>query len=817
MAVVVTPELPKLRSDLRQIQQETADGVAFVLKDPATGRYFRFREAEQFIAQQLDGATPLEAICQRAEAYFGQSCPTDTLKAFVDRLQQLGLLESPTAPRQSSWTAGRVRGDVFYLRLKAFDPDRFLAWCLPKLRFCFTSAFVMSSAVLILFAFGLTLLNEDQITRDAANLYGVGTLVLIWLALFAVDLLHELAHGLTCKRFGGEVHELGFMLLFFQPAFYCNVSDAWLFPRKMARLWVTFAGVYSELCISAVAALIWRVTAPGTWINAVALVIVGTSGIRTFFNFNPLIKLDGYYLLSDALEIPNLRMRSFRYLRAMIIQTLFPGSLWAAAVVQEATPREKKIYLTYSILAGIFSVWLLGSIALWVGGFLVQHYQGSGFLLFTGLLAAVFRRPLKRFAGAVMGALRTAPTRISSMKRPVKSALLLAVAVSVLFLGRMELTISGEFTVLPIQNADVRTEVEGIIQAVFVEEGDLVGQGDPIAALSDRDYRAEFNKTTAEIKEKQAKLRMLELGPRPEEVELARKARVTVETRQEQARKRYAEAGRLRAERQAGAETTAQKGKERVKYAQQSFERLKTLFEKGLISRKELEETEEQMTVRGREVEEAQASLKEVLADDLADFEKEMAVTEKELDEADGRLSVLLAGSRTEEIEATKAEIARLEAQQQLVGERLRLLRIVSPHTGVITTRRMKELVGRLVSKGDLIAEVHDLRTIEGEISIPEQEIADVQVGQDVVLKARAYPTENFEGVVSAIAPAAVKTEGAVAEKIIRVITKIDNAPLRLKSQMTGNAKIYAGKRSIAELLTRRLVRYLRVEFWAWW
>src|SRR5215813_14188484 len=134
--MAVTEELPKLRSDLRQSRQETAEGAVFVLKDPVTGRYFRFREAEQFIAQQLDGTTPLEVVGQRAETHFGQPCPTDTLKGFVDRLQKFGLLESQTDARQSPWTlSGRVRGDLFYLRLKAFDPDRLLTWLLPKLRF----------------------------------------------------------------------------------------------------------------------------------------------------------------------------------------------------------------------------------------------------------------------------------------------------------------------------------------------------------------------------------------------------------------------------------------------------------------------------------------------------------------------------------------------------------------------------------------------------------------------------------------------------------------------------------------------------------
>src|SRR5215813_1871179 len=333
--MAVTEELPRLRSDLRQSRQETAEGAVFVLKDPVTGRYFRFREAEEFIAHQLDGTTPLEVVGQRAEAHLGQACPTDTLKGFVDRLQQFGLLESqPTTPQSSSPTSETIRKDGFYLRLKA---------------------------------------------------------------------------------------------------------------------------------------------------------------------------------------------------------------------------------------------------------------------------------------------------KIASTKRPGITALLLAALVAVALLVRMELTISGEFTVLPLQNADVRAEVEGLLASVSVKEGDQVRQGDLIATLSDRDYRAEFNKTTAEIQEKQAKLRMLKVGPRPEEIDVTRKVLVTAHTRQEQARKRYDEAIKLRTERQTRAEATVEKSKERVKYAQQSVERLTPLYEKGFIARKEFDEVEEQMTVRGRELEEAQASLNQVVYDDLAEFQKDLA------------------------------------------------------------------------------------------------------------------------------------------------------------------------------------------------
>lgn len=146
------------------------------------------------------------------------------------------------------------------------------------------------------------------------------------------------------------------MLIYLQPAFYCNVSDAWLFPKKSSRLWVTFAGAHLEVTLWALATVIWRLTEPGTLISHLALVVMASSGIKTLFNLNPLIKLDGYYLLSDYLDVPNLRGRAFGYLGSLMKRILglpVQGN-------QEVPARERRIYLLYGLLAGAFSILFLG-------------------------------------------------------------------------------------------------------------------------------------------------------------------------------------------------------------------------------------------------------------------------------------------------------------------------------------------------------------------------------------------------------------------------------------------------------------------------
>ena len=137
--------------------------------------------------------------------------------------------------------------------------------------------------------------------------------------------------------------------------------------------------------------------------------------------------------------------------------------------------------------------------------------------------------------------------------------------------------------------------------------------------------------------------------------------------------------------------------------------------------------------------------------------------------------------------------------------------------SGIVTTHRLKEKVGATVRKGDFIVAVQELRAVTAEISVPEQEISEVRVGQEVVMKARAYFDASFRGKVTAISPVASKPAEGIAQRNFVVTTQLDNADLLLKPEMSGNAKIYCGERRLYEVLFRRLVRFVRVEFWSWW
>jgi multidrug resistance efflux pump len=352
---------------------------------------------------------------------------------------------------------------------------------------------------------------------------------------------------------------------------------------------------------------------------------------------------------------------------------------------------------------------------------------------------------------------------------------------------------------------------------VFVDQGDKVREGDPIVRISARDYRAELDKVEAQSAQKQAELRMLKIGPRHEEIRVARREVETARTSVEHAKKRYDEAIRMHAERLSKAKASADKANERLNYAELNLERQKISYRRNLISRKEYEEAEEVAAVRRKELKEAESELKLVLADDLAELRRDLAVAEGKLKEAQSRLELLLAGSRPEQIDGAQADIARLQAEEQYLQGHIRLTQVSSPASGIVTTPKLKEKLGEYVKKGDLIAEVYELGTVKAEIAIPEKEIADVSVGQNVAVKARAYPDKTFYGKVTSVAPIATAQVDTWSGKTVIVTTELENSALLLKPEMTGHAKIYSGKRRLIEIMTRRLVRFFRVEFWSWW
>jgi putative peptide zinc metalloprotease protein len=684
----------------------------------------------------------------------------------------------------------RLLSSILSIKIHAFNPDAMLEGLERRFRFCFSAGFGLFAAISIFSAICLTVLNWESLSLGISSLFSLYSVPLVLCVMFGVMTIHEFAHAVALKHFGGKVEEMGFMVLFFIPAFYCNVNDAWMLPKR-ARVWVTLAGGYVQICIWAWATVAWRLLSPETFLSRFCVVTIAFSGIQTLFNFLPLIRLDGYYLLSDWLEIPNLRPRAFGYLRSRL-GLLFLGG---KRPVPLATARERRVYVLYGVSSLLFSAALIWVMISRLGGWLVREYQAWGLVLIAGI--ALMAIPAGRKEDSKTKGRLTVRLAVRLGKAPWVVLFLVLLALTA-FLP-WELKVSGDFTIRPNQQVSVNPEINGTLQVINVEEGSRVKAGDVLAVIQNLDLQNSYEETKGTLAAKMAELELLRAGSRPEEIDRAQRQ---IETK----RAELANASRVQQERAVLEEAVARKEAE-LDNAAKTYERSRRLLEEGLIARNEVERDQTAYAVRQKELSEARGQLK--MLEERTDRERD--VKRKELAQAQSELQILLAGSRKESIKAVEAEVLKLEEKLKILSQQVGQLTIRSPMNGIVATSYLKNRIGEYMVEGSEFCEVVSAGSVIIDMPVPEKEIADVKPGYPIVLKVRGYPRLTFQAQVKSISPVAVE-EGL--ERKVVVQGELANSDGTLRAGMSGVGKILCGKRMISELLTRRAVRWLRTEFW---
>jgi putative peptide zinc metalloprotease protein len=810
--------LPCLRHEL--IVRQLGNNGSFVVKDPRSGAFYQFGDEEHFLLTHLDGQHEAEAVRQAFAARFGQMLSKSELREFLDMVRDREFLvqdngEHSSAPLSTEAERRRNVDDaiddfgvpgsvplglrILYWRKSAFDPDRLFTWLEPKIRFCWTPAFVICSASCIGLATAIVWSNRLELAGLFLGSLSWETAVFAWLVLMGVTTLHEFAHGLTCKHHGGEVHEIGFLLIFFMPYFYCNVSDAWLFREKSKRIWVTLAGGYFELSLWALAVFIWRLTMPETLINYLAFVLLSACGVQTLFNFNPLLKLDGYYLLSDWMEVPNLQQRSAEYIKA-----LMRWLLWGAP--SPAAVRSGRLLLLYGMISWLYSLFFLGITLYVFSTFLGARWGLLGFLGVV-LLSLVSLRGL--FFGFTAGEFRN--MLVHRHKRTLIWILCLGGLAAILCFVPMDDRASGSFYLRPATHAELRARVAGFLNVVYCDEGDRVSSGTLVACQEIPDLESRLAQKQADMKEAQAKLSLLTVGARPEEVAEQRQRVARALAWRELGEQDLKRTQRAFEEDQNQLEKQIAAAQAELEVTRDNYQRAKVLTTKNALTSEQFHESDGRFRVAQARMAESQAAKRAHLAKGTLVAEAEVARREKELADARAQMRILEAGSRPEEIQVEQAHLARVSEEVSHLVRQRELQVLSSPVAGLVTTPRLKEKVRQYFKEGDLICVVEEPAALEAAIVLTEQDVARVRPGQKVELKARALPFETYTTQVDRIAPAADR--GEVQSKV-SVYCRMEQVPADLRPGMTGYARIYMGRRSIGEVLLNQGLRFFRTEFW---
>jgi putative peptide zinc metalloprotease protein len=499
---------PKLRQDLQISEQVVRGETSFVIKVPHLFKYARYGPLEYSVLKYADGTRTLEEIAaavnaEAGEGTLGEADVADFLESTDPDLWEEGAGKKNLAILEKIREERRERvntASVLYIHFSAWNPDRTLERIMPYLRWLYTPGFVAFS-VLLFTVMGTILANNwARVQHDTVAFYTFSDKTLFdiwefWAILFVVIAVHEFGHGLTCKYFGGEVPRMGFMLIYFGPAFFTDTTDMHVFDKTSKRLWVIFAGLWIEMVICAVATIAWNLAPPGSFFSDLCyktVLLTGVSGL--LLNLNPLMKYDGYYALMQFLEIDNMREDSFDYLKVWLRHYVLRQDV----ELPQVGKRRRRIFLIYASLAVFYGALILVLVAGWLRNFLVNRLgEGWGYLATALVLYLMTRKNVQPTLAAARNRLpvwkeRFMAWRMSRMQMGIAAAGLL------ILMAPVSRTTTSEFQLEPAARTEARAHAAGWIDRVLVHTGETVAQGEVLAVLRNPELDAQLRELTAQ-------------------------------------------------------------------------------------------------------------------------------------------------------------------------------------------------------------------------------------------------------------------------------------------------------------------------------
>ena len=506
------------RPDLVVCAQRHGRQRYWAVKDPVTLQYCHLREEEYAILSMLDGRASLADIQRQfAQRFAPRVLGEQSLHAFLATLhrQRLVLAEGEGQAEQllaSRATQLRRRRyqtllGPLAIRFRGIHPQRILDWLEPRFGWLFSPWCVAAWLLLACAAILLITVQFDVLRARAAEFQAVlqaSRLPWLILTIAVTKVLHELGHALACRRFGGECHEIGVLLLVFVPCLYCNVSDSWMLKSKWQRIAVAAAGMYVELILATIATFLWWWTAPGLF-NALCLNVMLVCSLGTvLFNGNPLLRYDGYFIVSDLFEVPNLSAES----TAAVRRTLARWCLGIATPDERiAPPRRQRWLWMYAVASTAYRLLVVIAI-FWALRELARPYHLEPLVALAACLT--FAAMLWPMAAGVVELSRNLSRgqRIVRARAVLSGGLLLVGLLAIAFI-KVPMRVSAPL-VLAYQGAErVYVTVPGrLVEAARI--GQSVQSGDLLARLDNGEVRLDVARLTSERDRQQLYLDNLE-------------------------------------------------------------------------------------------------------------------------------------------------------------------------------------------------------------------------------------------------------------------------------------------------------------------
>ncbi|MCP4876808.1 MAG: HlyD family efflux transporter periplasmic adaptor subunit [Gammaproteobacteria bacterium] len=500
---------PRLHDQVRVHRHDYRGLIWYLLENTTNGRSHRFNPAAYQFIGLMDGQRNVQEIFDRIGAQLDEYAPgQEEIIDLMSKLHEADLLKSDAladteelferqARQKSSKLKQRFANPVA-LRFALWDPEDFLNRHAGKVNWLFSKWVAWLWLVLMAYSCLQAVQNWSQINHYfGVNALSPYNLLLMFVLYPPLKFLHELGHAFSAKLEGGEVHEMGINFLMFMPVPYVNVSTATHFRSRYKRILVSAAGILVESFMAALGLLLFLAAQPGM-VQAIGFNIFLIGGVSSlFFNGNPLLKYDGYYMLADALGIPNLYQRSSQYWQYFFQRYLFG---LRDAVSPANAPGETPWFVAYSLLSLGYRLGILWFILAVV----TEKFFYLGVLLAAWLIGIQILRPLYKALHYIVAS----PALQRKRNRALGSSIaILSLLIAVIgYMPIPSYTIS-EGVVWQPDEARLRVAQDGFIASLEVENHQRVANGMPLLSLHDPFLQSEARITRARVRELKSRYR----------------------------------------------------------------------------------------------------------------------------------------------------------------------------------------------------------------------------------------------------------------------------------------------------------------------
>jgi putative peptide zinc metalloprotease protein len=494
-----------LRPHVRVHRQMFRGERWFVLRDPFSNQFFRVRPAAYEFLARL-------GLDRTVESVWNERCEADPLEApgqeeVLRLLAQLyganllhGALPADSAQLFERYRKRRAREtrayllNIMFARIPLFDPDAWLkrfAW-MGRVAFSWPGLVIWLVAVL---AGVKVVIDRGALAiQQSEGILSLGSLPLLYVGMVLVKTLHEFGHSFACRRFGGEVHTMGVMFLLFTPVPYMDATSSWAFRSRWKRAAVGAAGMYVEVFVAALAAFVWAATGPGA-INSLAYNMMFVASVSTvLFNANPLLRFDGYYILSDLLDIPNLHQRATGQLKHFFMKKVC-GNKDSQSPAR--SPREAWWLGSFAVASNVYKIFLFSAILL----FLADRFLILGVIMTLICLISWILVPI----GKLINFLATSPKLDRNRPRAV-AWVVGGVAAILLFLALVPFPnrFRAPGVIEATERSAVAVQTEGWVAEVLAPSGSLVQRGQPLFRLANPELDLDIAAAHAQLAESRA-------------------------------------------------------------------------------------------------------------------------------------------------------------------------------------------------------------------------------------------------------------------------------------------------------------------------